>query len=135
MTLGNIEDYAKKLKIKHFRGVFMRDTLPDKPKYKECGVLNLDSILNQGTHWTTYLKRGNQVFFFDSYGQARPPIELVKYLGVVNLRYNTDNIQTSEDPPICGHLCLEVLRLANNEKWEIICNIIKRDKYAFTSWL
>ena len=35
--------YAKKLGIKHFRGVYMRDSLPKKPRKIECGIINLNT--------------------------------------------------------------------------------------------
>ncbi len=133
MTLGDVQDYAKQLKIKHFRGVFMRDTLPDKPKHRECGVINLDSIFNRGTHWTAYYKFGDRAIYFDSYGDANPPQELVKYLNVERLEYSTDRIQNFEDPPICGHLCLEFLRLIKKNNWKVISNIIKHN--VLTSWI
>lgn len=135
MTLEDVEYYAKQLKIRNFRGVFMRDMLPDKINKTECGIINLDSILSSGTHWTCYFKRGNHVVYFDSYGDARPPKELVKYLNATNLEYNTDRIQLYSDPPICGHLCLEVLRrLSNGESPNNIFHNIKESKYDFTSW-
>ena len=59
--LSNIEliDSAQKLKIPNFRGIYLRDTLPDKPKRKECGILNLDSSDGGGTHWVAWYKNGN----------------------------------------------------------------------------
>ena len=131
MTLGDVQYYAKN--IKHFRGVFMRDALPDKSNHTECGVINLDSILNRRTHWTAYFKRGDRAVYFDSYGSANPPLELVKYLNVKHLQYNTDSIQTSEDAPICGHLCLEFLRLIQNNNWKYISRVIKDN--VLTSWI
>ena len=45
----NIEltTYAQELVIPHFRGVFMRDTLPLYPFNVECGIVNLNTS-NQG---------------------------------------------------------------------------------------
>jgi len=42
-TQSNFEivDAIKKLGVSGFRGVFVRDSLPNKPKIKECGILNL----------------------------------------------------------------------------------------------
>lgn len=135
MTLGDIESYAKQLKIKNFRGVFMRDLLPEKTNKIECGIINLDSILSSGTHWTCYFKNNNNAVYFDSYGDVKPPKELVKYLNVANLEYNTDKIQTYNDPPICGHLCLEFLkRISNGDNINNILYKIKDNKYDFTSW-
>lgn len=111
----------------------MRDTLPEKCNKTECGIINLDSILSSGSHWTCYFKVNDYAIYFDSYGDVNPPRELVKYLNVKNLEYNTDRIQNYSDPPICGHLCLEVLRrLSNSEKPNIIFRNI--NKYDFTQW-
>lgn len=135
MTLGEVEDYAKQLKIKNFRGVFMRDMLPEKVNKTECGIINLGSILSNGTHWTCYFKNQNQAVYFDSYGDVKPPKELVSYLNVENLEYNTDRIQTFDDPPICGHLCLEVLnQVSAGKKPNNIFRNIKDNKYDFKLW-
>ena len=42
------------LKIKNFRGVFMRDTLPPLIKEREVGIVNLDSSEGKGTYWVCY---------------------------------------------------------------------------------
>ena len=36
-------EWIKRLGIKHFRGIYSRDRLPNKIK-KECGIINLDDI-------------------------------------------------------------------------------------------
>ena len=79
--LTNIEIIvaAKKLSLDGFRGVFLRDTLPKKSKLNECGILNLDSSSDDGTHWVTWFKKGKEKFYFDSYG-VQPPSELIDYL-------------------------------------------------------
>jgi len=46
-----IEDALKKIGLKNFRGVFLRDTLPKKPKLNECAIMNLDDTYENGTHW------------------------------------------------------------------------------------
>jgi len=46
-----IEDASRKLGVSGFRGVFVRDSLPNKPKIKECRVLNLSDSSRNGTHW------------------------------------------------------------------------------------
>lgn len=109
MTNHEIENLVSKLKIKHFRGVFMKDELPKTPEKIECGIINLENSYQVGSHWTCYFKKADQKYYFDSFGDAKPPRELVKYLGKDNLFYNKDRIQDFDDPPICGHLCLIVL--------------------------
>lgn len=87
----------------------MRDTLPVRPRKNESGIVNLDSNSGSGTHWVCYIKRGDRVFYFDSFGNLRPPVEVMRYLGsTVDIRYNYDR-QQNFNSVICGHLCLEFL--------------------------
>jgi len=62
-----IEDATKNIGLKNFRGVFLRDTLPKKPKRNECAIMNLDDTSGDGTHWVAWFKRGNDKFYFDSF--------------------------------------------------------------------
>jgi len=55
-----IEDAVKKIGLKKFRGVFLRDTLPKKPKRNECVIMNLDNTSGDGTHWVACFKRGDK---------------------------------------------------------------------------
>lgn len=113
-ALTNIDliNYAKMLEIPNFRGVFMRDDLPLKIKQIECGIVNLDSKRNEGTHWTAYVKNQHEIIYFDSMGNLRPPFELIKYFysdgSNNNIFYNYENYQKHNDYN-CGHLCLEFL--------------------------
>lgn len=86
----------------------MRDTLPKRPRKKECGVINLDSSQNSGTHWVAYAKFNDYIEYFDSYGNLKPPLELIRYASD-NVNYNYENIQ-KDHPYNCGHLCLNFLR-------------------------
>lgn len=96
------------LKIKHFRGVFMRDTLPENFWINECAVVNLDSIEGPGTHWVAYCKKQDNVYYFDSFGNLPPPIELIQYFGNNRICYNNINYQQI-NTFICGQLCLMFL--------------------------
>lgn len=96
----------------------MRDTLPHKIKEKECGVVNLDSIENDGTHWVCYYKNRNKKLYFDSFG-LDPPFEIKRYLGD-NVLMSTFQIQKLGNN-YCGHLCLKVLyELSNGNSFEDI---------------
>lgn len=85
----------------------MRDELPDVPFPMECGIINLDSSNNSGTHWVAYAKINKKIEYFDSYGNLKPPKELLKYMGK-NIQYNYDNLQGNHLYN-CGHLCLTFL--------------------------
>lgn len=87
----------------------MRDGLPSHPRTNECTVVNLDSHLNKGTHWVVYRKEGDEVEYFDSFDNFKPPRKLVTYLGKgVKIFYNNDQYQDFNEEN-CGHLCLKFL--------------------------
>lgn len=112
--LSNFEilDLVRVLRIPHFRGVFMRNTLSTrkKPKTRECWIINHGSSSTDGTHWTALAKNGNTAFYFDSFGKLPPPFEITDYLSKssVHLYYNAKKYQ-SYGSVICGHLCLKFL--------------------------
>jgi hypothetical protein len=111
LTNFELVDAVKKLNIPNFRGVYLRDTLPSKPRANECGILNLDDSSGAGTHWQLFSKRGKDKICFDSYGLP-PPTELLKYLGGP-VYYNSERIQPDNEV-FCGHLCLYVLKKLND---------------------
>ena len=109
LTDADILKYAKLLKISNFRGVFMRNALPASgPHFYESAIVNLDDASGPGTHWVAYRKRGKNVVYFDSFGDLRPPLDLILYLGVDEVKYNHERYQDF-DTYNCGHLCLKFL--------------------------
>ena len=122
LTNFELEKAARELKILNFRGVFLRDTLPEKPKRIECGILNLDSAFSGkgGSHWTAWYKNGKNKYYFDSFG-IQPPNEVISYLKSP-INYNTEEIQP-RDQVFCGHLCLYVLQhLSDGKKFQDVIN-------------
>lgn len=101
--------YAKCLKIPFFRGVFMKDVLPKYMWVNETAIVNLDNTTGPGTHWVCYKKLNDIVYYFDSFGNLPPPLELQKYFsGVKRIMYNYDRLQNFNSS-VCGHLCLDFL--------------------------
>lgn len=89
----------------------MRDTIPQKIWKNECGIVNLDSSTGPGTHWTAYVKHNNNIFYFDSYGNLRPPKELIKYFHTDSnnvIQYNHHIFQKFNSYN-CGQLCLKFI--------------------------
>ena len=90
--LSNFEliDWVKKLKIKHFRGIYSRDNLPQKMKKDEVGIINLDSQI-------------------DSFGLIMPK-EIMQFMSTSGKRlmYSGDEIQ-ERDSVLCGYWCLYYL--------------------------
>lgn len=112
LTDVDLKKIASHLKIPHFKGVFMRDTLPNKINKIESGIINLDSLSGEGTHWVAYLKNHNMVEYFDSYGDLKPPTEVVRYLlsdGKSNEIYYNYTRYQKDDEEICGQLCIMFL--------------------------
>ena len=115
LTNFDIWKYIKILKIPNFRGVFMRDELPKIPNPLECGIMNLNTHDQSGSHWVCYVKKDKTRIYFDSFGQITP-LEMQKYLktkiefqnGTPVIERNTDIVQKS-NTNVCGHLCLFVL--------------------------
>jgi len=105
-----IEDAVKKIDLKNFRGVFLRDTLPKKPKRHECGIMNLEDSSGNGTHWVMWFKNDKK-WYFDSFGLP-PPTALNKYLDG-DVFYPTEQIQPKQQV-FCGHLSLHVLKQMQN---------------------
>ncbi len=129
LTNFDLIRYAKELKIPHFRGVFMRDTLPNQIRSKECGVVNFHTSKQQGSHWVCYYKVEELRIYFDSFG-CICPIELQRYLKTPlefqnNIRCVQRNTEAVQKPNtnICGHLCLYVLQtLSKGDNFQAIIN-------------
>jgi len=87
----------------------MRDNLPKKIWVNETGIVNLDSSIGPGTHWVCYKKLGDIVYYFDSFGNLPPPVELRKYFNsATKILFNYERFQ-DYNTSVCGHLCLEFL--------------------------
>lgn len=87
----------------------MRDKLPKRPYRNECAIVNLDSIDGPGTHWVAYTKIKDSVYYYDSFGDLPPPLELVNYFGVTaNIYYNYLKYQDYSTFN-CGQLCITFL--------------------------
>jgi len=75
----------------------MRNALPISGIHRnESGIVNLDNARDPGTHWVAYAKKDNHVIYFDSFGNLRPPKELIQYFGngVTKIEYNRTFYQT-----------------------------------------
>ena len=129
--LTNIElsTYARELRIPHFRGVFMRYTLPHSTLYGYCGIVNLDTSNQADSHRVCCYRNKNDRIYFDSYGQITH-VEIQRYLktgrefdhGKEVIQRNTDIIQAA-NTSVYGHICLFVLKsLANGEQFQTVLN-------------
>ena len=128
----DLKYYSNQLGLKDFRGGFMQNTLPSRPHKNECGILNLETDRENGSHWVAWHKRAKNRFYFDSFGQDIPS-ELEIYLKSTR-EYTQDNavilcnsvIVQHLDSSECGSLCLFVLKcLLENRKFDDILQSLK----------
>ena len=141
LTNFELERYVNRLEIPNFRGVFMRDTLPEHPRSIECGIVNFNTSNQPGSHWVCYHRNKDQTIYFDSYGQITP-VEVQRYLktgiefdcGKEVIQRNIDIVQ-APSTSVCGHLCLYVLKsLASGEEFQSILNHMRHYGYPQSDW-
>jgi hypothetical protein len=88
----------------------MKDKLFKKIKDKECGIINLDDFIGNGTHWVAYKKNLNLIAYYDSFALNKLPISIEKYFETdKNTVLFNNNIDQKINEVICGHLCLKFL--------------------------
>ena len=111
----DLMEWVKKLGIKHLRGIYSRDRLPQKIK-KECGIINLDDMQGPGTHWVCYRNLDSVVEYFDPFGLIMPS-EALKYFrsSGKHIVYSIDEIQ-NRNTVLCGYWCLYYLFERQNGK-------------------
>ena len=89
----------------------MRDKLPKKIRNVESGIINMDDDEGEGTHWICYVKKSDNISYFDSFGNLPPALEVQEYLlsgGGNTINYNYNRYQRAGSYN-CGHLCLQFL--------------------------
>ena len=62
-VLIELSTYAQELEIPYFRGVFMRDTLPQYPFNVESGIVNFDTSIQPGSHWVCYYRNKKESIY------------------------------------------------------------------------
>ena len=119
-----LSEWVNKLKIKHFRGIYNRDRLPNKIDEPEVRIINLDTHIGPGTHWVCYRNDDKHICeYFDSFG-LKMPSEIQKYLQTSGEKiiYSTDEIQ-ERDSVLCSYWCLYYL--LERQKGKSILDIIR----------
>ena len=57
---------------KNYIGTYSKDNVPILKNNKST-IVNLDDCLSKGTHWISYKKINDKIFYFDSYGVSFIP--------------------------------------------------------------
>ena len=109
-----LEDLSKKLGIK-LNGVFMKDELPQ-PIPDGNYILNLESSHQGGSHWTCFIKKGQTIYYVDSFGvyPPQPVVDIAeKYRN--NIQYNSSAYQDIKSQA-CGYFCIGLFLYVKNHK-------------------
>ena len=125
-TNVQLNELARRMRVLYFRGVFMRNTLPTSGvRRNESGIVNLNDATGPGTHWVAYAKRNNRVMYFDSFGNLRPPKELVRYFenDAMAIEYNRTSYQTY-DQSFCGQMCLRFLQTVDAREFKKLDEVL-----------
>ena len=128
MSNFDLEKWVDDLEIKYFRSIYSRDRLPDQIKKKECGIINLDSIEGQGTHWVCYRNIDKlMVEYFDPFGLIMPH-EISHYFSKSGKKivFSQDEIQ-NRDTVLCGYWCLYYL--IERQKGKSILEVILHEDF------
>ncbi|GFT84273.1 uncharacterized protein TNCV_1150641 [Trichonephila clavipes] len=108
---------------KGFRDWFTIDTLPKKMRKNENGIINLDIITGDGTHWVCYYNDPKYEFieYFDPFGEYMSddyelPEEIEKYLKTSNkhIRYSSNFLQKPSSVK-CGYYCMKYIIERNKD--------------------
>ena len=124
----DLEKWVDDLGIKHFRSIYSRDRLPFTIRKKECGIINLDSIEGEGTHWVCYRNiDAPMVVYFDPFGLIMPH-EIQHYLSTAGKKviFSQDEIQ-NRDTVLCGYWCLYYL--IGRQKGKSILDVIHHEDF------
>jgi hypothetical protein len=109
-TINDLKLLAKDNGIK-LDGVYSRDRIDiDKIRSSENSnnIINLDSVIGNGTHWVCLLKRGVMYIYFDSFG-IQPPQEIINIADGSELYYSDTHIQDI-DFGYCGQYCISFIK-------------------------
>lgn len=72
---------CKKIEIPHLKGLCIQDSIKRLVDFKESAIKKFYANKNSGTHWLAYTKNGDNVRYFDSFGNFKLPRELMKHFG------------------------------------------------------
>jgi len=88
-------------------GVYMKDELKIQ-KQDGYYIINLDSSVNNGSHWVALVIKGNDNFYFDSFGCV-PPTEVEQFINAhgSKVKYGFNNwICQDLKSSNCGFYCV-----------------------------
>ena len=93
---------------KNYIGTFSKNNAPILEN-NQMIIINLQNSTQSGSHWVSYKKIGNKIFYFDSYGVAFIPDIIRNQYSNHKFICNIYRIQ-SIDSNQCGRFCILFVR-------------------------
>lgn len=115
MALTNIEveQLARIMKLKNFRGVFLQEdlkTIKNKAQNNSSYIINYGTEANGGTHYILiYFHNDNTVFHFDSFG-AIYSNDVADFIKEIQYKAYNQFIVQHLDSSLCGWYCLGLIK-------------------------
>ena len=88
----------------NYIGTYSKDNVPIL-KNNQSTIINLENSDRNGSHWTSYKRIGNKIFYFDSYAVSFIPDIIKKQYPNHIFICNIYRIQ-SMDSNQCGRFCI-----------------------------
>ena len=96
---------------KNYIGTFSKDNVPVL-KNNQSTIINLENRFRNGSHWTSYKRIVDRIFYFDSYGVAYIPDIIKNQYPKHKFICNIYRIQ-SMDSNQCGRFCILFVKAEN----------------------
>ena len=113
-----IDKYCKKLfGRKYYKCLSVDSPIPKKDCYF---VINTDRMSGSGIHWCSGIKKGKNVYLYDSYGRRANRILKIFVNKLKKKGYKVQNADVSDSDQrgntssSCGHRCISSLQIAND---------------------
>jgi len=105
----------------------MKDELPNDLKEGNY-IINLQNHDESGSHWCTFIKDKNNIYYYDSFGVIFPQNQYDIFIkNVDNIYYNVSDDQNI-DSTSCGWWCIAFLFYMSNTRGPMLDRMKKFDK-------
>ena len=127
LTDSDLYYLANKLNVK-LNGIFMKDELISLKNGNY--IINLQNHNQTGSHWTSFIKKGKNIYYCDSYGMPMPQEELNLFTDLNDIIYWNNTQFQDINSKCCGYFALSFLLYFTKNKNYILNNYLKMFDYS-----
>ena len=100
-----------------FKGAYPCDQIPNFPDNEYSVIINVDNSSLPGSHWTALVVKGNNVYYFDSFGRlynnSSFPVDYIENLGKIcfgkKIMFQNKVLQSFHSNT-CGEFCVYFIK-------------------------